>query len=147
MTALGRMRKLGNFVSGPSNRLHRFHLGQIAIIRNGRGPVLHEDVAYSLYWVGLSPSACLSPGCVLPLTFCDAAYNECINHVVRIPSRAIVGWLAITNSLPLGLQEHGGLWMHRMSNRRLSLHPDVGKVDRKSTRLNSSHLGISYAVF
>src|SRR5262245_34255883 len=25
--------------------------------------------------------------------------------------------------------------------------PDVDRIDRKSTRLNSSHLGISYAVF
>src|SRR5262245_64883182 len=25
--------------------------------------------------------------------------------------------------------------------------PDTGNIDRKSTRLNSSHLGISYAVF
>src|SRR3712207_3760197 len=27
------------------------------------------------------------------------------------------------------------------------LHPDAGTVDRKSTRLNSSHANISYAVF
>src|ERR1039458_10731419 len=27
------------------------------------------------------------------------------------------------------------------------LHPDHHRTDRKSTRLNSSHLGISYAVF
>src|ERR1035441_7276167 len=26
-------------------------------------------------------------------------------------------------------------------------HPSAGSLDRKSTRLNSSHLGISYAVF
>src|SRR5437899_2753364 len=31
--------------------------------------------------------------------------------------------------------------------RRRDIHPGIGIADRKSTRLNSSHLGISYAVF
>src|SRR5205814_4799200 len=35
----------------------------------------------------------------------------------------------------------------RRSGRRLQLRLELGIRDRKSTRLNSSHLGISYAVF
>src|SRR5437899_12335139 len=40
---------------------------------------------------------------------------------------------------------------HRPAGARTHLltlsHPDTTALDRKSTRLNSSHLGISYAVF
>src|SRR5258705_10296916 len=32
-------------------------------------------------------------------------------------------------------------------NNEYVLNPQVDEIDRKSTRLNSSHLGISYAVF
>src|SRR5205814_9871705 len=37
------------------------------------------------------------------------------------------------------------LTYHRRTTRRL--YPKMQRTDRKSTRLNSSHLGISYAVF
>src|SRR6266480_8069132 len=36
---------------------------------------------------------------------------------------------------------------HRLLERILDLVPGDGRVDRKSTRLNSSHMSISYAVF
>src|SRR5258705_6822036 len=32
-------------------------------------------------------------------------------------------------------------------HQRVKMHPERSERDRKSTRLNSSHLGISYAVF
>src|SRR5437868_12555513 len=35
----------------------------------------------------------------------------------------------------------------RCSGRRAAAHPAKGRADRKSTRLNSSHVSISYAVF
>src|SRR5438045_6523691 len=43
-----------------------------------------------------------------------------------------------------------GMWspLTRVSDRHLTLNrKEFAEVDRKSTRLNSSHLGISYAVF
>src|SRR5262245_64409774 len=36
---------------------------------------------------------------------------------------------------------------HAQHHRRVLVLPDREQADRKSTRLNSSHLGISYAVF
>src|SRR5258705_7250953 len=42
---------------------------------------------------------------------------------------------------------HPGDERRRHAHRPLSLHATGGQRDRKSTRLNSSHLGISYAVF
>src|SRR5256885_5413157 len=41
----------------------------------------------------------------------------------------------------------GGVPVHRASRRRGRRHPADRPRDRKSTRLNSSHLVISYAVF
>src|SRR5262245_63001102 len=52
----------------------------------------------------------------------------------RSPAR----WSRPPDGLPSGSACRGGSSLHRRSQAR---------VDRKSTRLNSSHLGISYAVF
>src|SRR5437867_9294560 len=38
-------------------------------------------------------------------------------------------------------------WRERLQKFGLELHPDKTRLDRKSTRLNSSHRTISYAVF
>src|SRR5262245_63994376 len=46
----------------------------------------------------------------------------------------------------VGLRGYRGLWCFRR-NRRIVVSAPAQWVDRKSTRLNSSHLGISYAVF
>src|SRR3712207_8847507 len=51
-----------------------------------------------------------------------------------------------------GLRDLGGIWIRRAAahrRRRERGTPDCrrGDVDRKSTRLNSSHANISYAVF
>src|SRR5205814_8031460 len=49
-------------------------------------------------------------------------------------------------SRPLGREHHGGHAVGPVAERRP--RADAARVrDRKSTRLNSSHLGISYAVF
>src|ERR1035441_9117339 len=45
-----------------------------------------------------------------------------------------------------GVVEGGTVPIHRSVAARTILR-EVGRLDRKSTRLNSSHLGISYAVF
>src|SRR5438045_5690342 len=44
-----------------------------------------------------------------------------------------------------GVVEHGQFQVRRGADR--TAHADPRREDRKSTRLNSSHLGISYAVF
>src|SRR5205814_10702259 len=46
---------------------------------------------------------------------------------------------------PLRPRAHGVF--HQRPDRRAALLGEAEKRDRKSTRLNSSHLGISYAVF
>src|SRR3712207_6906643 len=38
-------------------------------------------------------------------------------------------------------------YLHQPSTKRFSLSLDISEIDRKSTRLNSSHANISYAVF
>src|ERR1035441_5819470 len=57
--------------------------------------------------------------------------------------------LFVARSIPVATHPQGRAAAHTRANRmasrtRLSSTPDT---DRKSTRLNSSHLGISYAVF
>src|ERR1035441_2881504 len=44
-----------------------------------------------------------------------------------------------------GLLEHS-LELIRICDLMCDIHPEINREDRKSTRLNSSHLGISYAV-
>src|SRR2546426_9213203 len=67
------------------------------------------------------------------------------------PSRAyFYEWLArqARQSAPrLTWCDVGVLSMVDYLNVRRSVDPDLARVDRKSTRLNSSHLVISYAVF
>src|SRR5207249_12144724 len=65
--------------------------------------------------------------------------------------------LSLHDALPILAPRHGTLW-RRIARIRsgggngfVTLgrrpHPPVGAADRKSTRLNSSHVSISYAVF
>src|SRR5258705_8320888 len=52
--------------------------------------------------------------------------------------------LSLHDALPIWLATHGRLHAHRPDAIARLSSPSI---DRKSTRLNSSHLGISYAVF
>src|SRR3712207_7217883 len=45
------------------------------------------------------------------------------------------------------LLEHSGVLLHRLRPRSRGGRHDTSRQDRKSTRLNSSHANISYAVF
>src|SRR5690625_1139355 len=45
------------------------------------------------------------------------------------------------------LYNHQYLWNNRMESRIYDAFVDIWGTDRKSTRLNSSHVAISYAVF
>src|SRR5256885_8962896 len=58
-------------------------------------------------------------------------------HPVRVAARELDGGLE-------GGAEHG---LGRNLRRHVTTHAVAYRVDRKSTRLNSSHLVISYAVF
>src|SRR5947199_9575356 len=51
--------------------------------------------------------------------------------------------LSLHDALPISRGRRGGGW----SRSRSGPSPSAPSRDRKSTRLNSSHLGISYAVF
>src|SRR5437899_4737561 len=72
---------------------------------------------------------------------------EAVQDVVtREPGRQVgtVGRLAVYPNAPNVVP---GLVKHSIELRDLSPEKIDGVLDRKSTRLNSSHLGISYAVF
>src|SRR5438477_2033008 len=59
--------------------------------------------------------------------------------------RSDVGKLGDVNQGCAGLQEKYGIW--RVSDTGIREITIAGQADRKSTRLNSSHMSISYAVF
>src|SRR5262245_63558331 len=63
------------------------------------------------------------------------AFTQCLEFRGRLP-----GGVAALERSPKRVQHHIGFEWLRQELRRAGL-------DRKSTRLNSSHLGISYAVF
>src|SRR5436853_5014734 len=64
--------------------------------------------------------------------------------MIRRPPRSTL--FPYTTALPISAAERHGFDRGAGSRRRRA-HRLPGTGDRKSTRLNSSHLGISYAVF
>src|SRR5947199_3783103 len=71
----------------------------------------------------------------------------------RPPRSTLFPYTTLFRSLR-GRRRHGVLWpaqclgaARRGAHRRRGPRRRAGGADRKSTRLNSSHLGISYAVF
>src|ERR1039458_10806378 len=80
-----------------------------------------------------------SQGC----SSCPAA-DKVLGELSRDPT-------LVTLSLPVDYWDYLGwkdtLALHGHSNRERAYADTRGDRDRKSTRLNSSHLGISYAVF
>src|SRR5438552_13538857 len=61
--------------------------------------------------------------------------------------------LSLHDALPISAGDHravvgrGLSGAFRLAQRGVRHHPEVAEIDRKSTRLNSSHQIISYAVF
>src|SRR5436853_7469083 len=55
--------------------------------------------------------------------------------------------LSLHDALPISICRGGRMGMICATERFRALIPAGARLDRKSTRLNSSHLGISYAVF
>src|SRR6185295_20137630 len=55
--------------------------------------------------------------------------------------------LSLHDALPISPRSAGSTARRRSGSRRAARPRDVIQVDRKSTRLNSSHANISYAVF
>src|SRR5207249_10774586 len=73
------------------------------------------------------------------LPICQRPRRELVGHLHRFghhPHRHLHGVLHVQ----VAQGEDQGSHDHRR-------HPDVSRRDRKSTRLNSSHVSISYAVF
>src|SRR5438045_7486526 len=65
----------------------------------------------------------------------------------RPPISTLFPYTTLFRSHLPGDRDHA-LLRERVGNRAVELHGDrLRSADRKSTRLNSSHLGISYAVF
>src|SRR5258705_8560417 len=79
--------------------------------------------------------------------FVTAGYHRYFSHRSFKTSRVfqfVIAFMAMTSS------QKGVLWWaahHRHHHRHSDQELDLHSPDRKSTRLNSSHLGISYAVF
>src|SRR5437660_8831530 len=59
-------------------------------------------------------------------------------HKIDFTDRVTIGRRTIIGG------RNSSLWTH---NRQRTLPVEIGELDRKSTRLNSSHVAISYAVF
>src|SRR3712207_7305078 len=55
--------------------------------------------------------------------------------------------LTVADTVALGRLPHEGLWGGDSAERSRIVEASLRAVDRKSTRLNSSHANISYAVF
>src|SRR2546426_2793272 len=76
------------------------------------------------------------------------ALGPTVTSLIRIAERCVI----VCGGLPSPMQSlavafDGGDTSHRALERATQFASIVGSTDRKSTRLNSSHLVISYAVF
>src|SRR5438045_9720756 len=85
-------------------------------------------------------------------TFCLLVLGLCVFFLlIRRPPRSTL--FSLHDALPIserrGAERHGVLGVGRRGagGRRRLRRRGRARGDRKSTRLNSSHLGISYAVF
>src|ERR1022692_2132387 len=84
-----------------------------------------------------------------------AAVRKGINHYGDEFIGFLNGWKGVLENsfIPLtletvdGIQLKGGTILHSSRTNVKKIPGGIEKVDRKSTRLNSSHLVISYAVF
>src|SRR3712207_7303241 len=67
----------------------------------------------------------------------------------RPPRSTLFPYTTLFRSRPLHVRRSGVLLRGRVrpQDRGAAAHPEGGHEDRKSTRLNSSHANISYAVF
>src|ERR1035438_2332034 len=64
------------------------------------------------------------------------------SYLDNLPPRISALWLR-----PFVDTTEDELWSHRGATNNVTTKKGCKSLDRKSTRLNSSHLGISYAVF
>src|SRR5262245_64527947 len=72
-----------------------------------------------------------------------------LNHAYVGTEHLLLGLIKLGQGVAVNVLQRMGLDLERVRmevEKHVGPHPDA-KVDRKSTRLNSSHLGISYAVF
>src|SRR2546427_9632160 len=71
----------------------------------------------------------------------------------RPPRSTLFPYTTLFRSTPRSTEDHGSKVCDLSASQRCKRHPEAtsvaprGRVDRKSTRLNSSHSQISYAVF
>src|ERR1022692_1664609 len=88
---------------------------------------------------GICPIAVPSRSCTSFFPVCGSAAAGSLNETLQKPRCPLPG---LASTLP-----QKPVWTHPVFWLVLSLFGGVAVVDRKSTRLNSSHLVISYAVF
>src|SRR5262245_64490432 len=105
-----------------------------------RGPFNRADLNCDVILKGGVTS-----GVVYPLALCELAKKYQFRRLGGTSSGAIVAAFAAAAEFhrqTRGVRDH-----QAPAKRRACGELRPGFVDRKSTRLNSSHLGISYAVF
>src|SRR5690625_5800868 len=74
---------------------------------------------------------------------------EALHRVIRKATKSKGAWInekALTKQLYLVIMENEKSWKRKAFNFRTIQRELAEKLDRKSTRLNSSHVAISYAV-
>src|SRR5436309_2625640 len=74
----------------------------------------------------------------------DKAWSELVNFVDAFWKNSDV---AVLTSTPASEEQRVKLFFSETGASYILGHADVSALDRKSTRLNSSHVKISYAVF
>src|SRR5262245_51033194 len=90
-------------------------------------------------WDMAAPSARSAPDLILV----DESVEGLSVDACALRGGRDVAGMALEQAAQVGGLEH----LHPLLLRVLERHVRSGRQDRKSTRLNSSHLGISYAVF
>src|SRR5699024_12264567 len=86
-------------------------------------------ILFSLCMLRRPPRSTLFPYTTLFRSHCGRVRSEYLDHAVKVLN-----------------DEYGGINNYLRDVMKLS-SADIMKLDRKSTRLNSSHVSISYAVF
>src|SRR5437899_158598 len=121
--------------------------GGMSLLQQNRSPVIYNKCCQVSHYLGNAESA------AGPMSIHERplAKRICIFFFFNDTATTEIYTLSLHDALPILRQRHAdetaGHRQRQMRADRRPHHAHVGRRDRKSTRLNSSHLGISYAVF